>query len=244
MKVAVISGGRSSPSTTSRSLRASRSRRASRRRDTTSCRILIERDGRWLRDGAELSLRAGGGLGAPTRRSPSCTARSARTGRSRACSSASTSPTPGRACSPRRWRWTSSSSSACWRSTACRRSRSVEVGEHGWREQVAAMGTPLWVKPSRLGSSVGISKVSLGGARAGRGRRAGAKHDPRVIVEAHADGREVECSVIGQRRARDLIPGRDLTTEADWYDYEAKYSPGRDGVGRARPDRRRGDRPA
>src|SRR5919108_5347306 len=36
----------------------------------------------------------------------------------------------------------------------------VEVGEDGWREHTAAMGLPLWVKPSRLGSSVGISKVN------------------------------------------------------------------------------------
>ena len=35
-----------------------------------------------------------------------------------------------------------------------------EVGEEGWRDMAAAMGRPLWVKPSRLGSSVGISKVS------------------------------------------------------------------------------------
>jgi D-alanine-D-alanine ligase len=35
-----------------------------------------------------------------------------------------------------------------------------EVGEPGWREHVAAMQRPLWVKPSRLGSSVGISRVA------------------------------------------------------------------------------------
>ena len=35
----------------------------------------------------------------------------------------------------------------------------VAAGEPGWRERCEAMGLPLWVKPSRLGSSVGISKV-------------------------------------------------------------------------------------
>ncbi len=35
----------------------------------------------------------------------------------------------------------------------------VQAGEAGWRERCEAMGLPLWVKPSRLGSSVGISKV-------------------------------------------------------------------------------------
>src|SRR5262245_24728354 len=35
----------------------------------------------------------------------------------------------------------------------------VAVGEEGWRERCAALELPLWVKPSRLGSSVGISRV-------------------------------------------------------------------------------------
>ena len=35
----------------------------------------------------------------------------------------------------------------------------VAAGEPGWRERCEAMGAPLWVKPSRLGSSVGISRV-------------------------------------------------------------------------------------
>ena len=34
------------------------------------------------------------------------------------------------------------------------------AGEEGWRERCAALGLPLWVKPSRLGSSVGITRVA------------------------------------------------------------------------------------
>jgi D-alanine-D-alanine ligase len=99
-----------------------------------------------------------------------------------------------------------------------------EAGQEGWREHAEAMGLPLWVKPSRLGSSVGISKVTdfpdLEGAVEGARR-----HDPRVIVEAHCDGREVECSVIGNDEPETSVPG-EIEAHADWYDFEAKYDEG------------------
>jgi D-alanine-D-alanine ligase len=98
------------------------------------------------------------------------------------------------------------------------------AGDAGWRERVEAMGMPVWVKPSRLGSSVGILKVTeLGELDAAVD--AARKHDPRVIVEAHCGGLEVECSVIGNDEPEASVPGQVLT-EADWYDYEAKYEPG------------------
>ena len=98
------------------------------------------------------------------------------------------------------------------------------VGEEGWRERVAAMGLPLWVKPSRLGSSVGISRVAaledLDAAV-----ELAARHDPRVIVEAHAAGREVECSVLGNDAPEASLPG-EVVAHAEWYDFEAKYGEG------------------
>jgi len=98
------------------------------------------------------------------------------------------------------------------------------AGEEGWREQAEQMGLPLWVKPSRLGSSVGISKVeSLGDLEAAVAEAA--KHDPRVIVEAHADAREVECSVLGNEEPEASQPG-ELQVNSDWYDFEAKYEEG------------------
>jgi D-alanine-D-alanine ligase len=98
------------------------------------------------------------------------------------------------------------------------------VGEEGWRERVAAMGLPLWVKPSRLGSSVGISRVT---AAEGLDEAVAlaARHDPRVIVEAHAGGREVECSVIGNDSPQASLPG-EVVSHAEWYDFEAKYGAG------------------
>ncbi len=100
----------------------------------------------------------------------------------------------------------------------------VGVGEEGWRERVATMGLPLWVKPSRLGSSVGISRVDAPGELDAAVERA-ARHDPRVIVEAHAAGREVECSVLGNDSAETSLPG-EVVAQAEWYDFEAKYGEG------------------
>ena len=58
------------------------------------------------------------------------------------------------------------------------------------------LAPPAFVKPARLGSSVGIGRRGRGGP--GRRARAGAfKHDPLVVVERFSDGLEVECSVLG-----------------------------------------------
>jgi D-alanine-D-alanine ligase len=100
----------------------------------------------------------------------------------------------------------------------------VAAGEPGWRERCEAMGLPLWVKPSRLGSSVGITKVerlSELDAAVELARR----HDPRVIVEASAAGREVECSLLGNEEVEASQPG-EVVPAADWYDYETKYRDG------------------
>ena len=50
-------------------------------------------------------------------------------------------------------------------------------------------------------------------------------HDPVAIVERMATGIEVECSVIGNREPLASTPG-EIVAHADWYDYEAKYTPG------------------
>lgn len=114
----------------------------------------------------------------------------------------------------------------------------VRVGDRNWRERAVAMGMPLWVKPSRLGSSVGISRVDTADELEAAVRLA-AGHDPRVIIEASAGGREIECSVLGNR-SESLVPAGEsgeldgltvsapgeILIEAEWYDYEAKYSPG------------------
>jgi D-alanine-D-alanine ligase len=109
----------------------------------------------------------------------------------------------------------------------------AEVGEPDWRQRAAAMAKPLWVKPSRLGSSVGISPVHSPEAELDEAVERARAHDPRVIIEANASGREVECSVIGNSGlgldpdgVETSLPGAIVTRASDWYDYEAKYAEG------------------
>jgi D-alanine-D-alanine ligase len=105
------------------------------------------------------------------------------------------------------------------------------VTEREWGTRQAAtldrlrgLGLPVFVKPSRLGSSVGISKVSAGDELVAAVEAALA-HDPRVLVEAAADGIEVECAVIGNDEPVASEPGQ-VIAQGDWYDYEAKYTDG------------------
>lgn len=92
---------------------------------------------------------------------------------------------------------------------------------------VSALGLPCWVKPARLGSSVGIVKVKAADELAAALDVAFA-HDGRVIVEASAPegALEVECSVLGPNEAPEVSIAGEIVIEAEWYDYEAKYTPG------------------
>jgi D-alanine-D-alanine ligase len=86
------------------------------------------------------------------------------------------------------------------------------------------LGWPVFVKPARLGSSVGISKAN-DGDEARTAVATAFEHDPLVIVEAHSAGMEVECAVLGNEDPMASEPG-EIVVNADWYDYEAKYTPG------------------
>jgi D-alanine-D-alanine ligase len=101
----------------------------------------------------------------------------------------------------------------------------VDAAEPGWRERCAQLGSPLWVKPSRLGSSVGISKVGGVGPELDEAVELARRHDPRVIVEASASGREVECSLLGNEEVDASQPG-EVVAKGEWYDYENKYRDG------------------
>ena len=90
--------------------------------------------------------------------------------------------------------------------------------------EVAALDLPVFVKPARLGSSVGIVKV-VGADELPGALETAFAHDPRAIVEAMSEGIEVECSVLGDTDPVASEPG-EITYESDWYDYEAKYTPG------------------
>jgi D-alanine-D-alanine ligase len=93
--------------------------------------------------------------------------------------------------------------------------------------QLTELGLPVFVKPARLGSSVGIVRVAEERELA-PALEVGFAHDPLVIVEAASGGIEIECSVIGNGDPIASEPGEILlaTGESGWYDYQAKYTPG------------------
>jgi D-alanine-D-alanine ligase len=96
-----------------------------------------------------------------------------------------------------------------------------------WTQAVAALGLPVFVKPARAGSSLGITKVeSLDDLAAAIAEAE--RHDPKVLVEAGVVGREIECAILGGReglRPRASQPGEIVVTDTqhDFYDFEAKY---------------------
>ncbi|HVD39378.1 MAG TPA: D-alanine--D-alanine ligase family protein [Solirubrobacterales bacterium] len=98
------------------------------------------------------------------------------------------------------------------------------VEGNDWWGRCEQMGLPLWVKPSRMGSSVGISRVEKLDELDAAVELA-LRHDPRVIVEGNASGREVECSVLGNAEPEASLPG-EIVAQGVWYDFEAKYTEG------------------
>jgi D-alanine-D-alanine ligase len=94
-------------------------------------------------------------------------------------------------------------------------------------QTVETLGLPLFVKPARAGSSLGITRVDdLADLPAAV--EAARVHDPKVIVEAAVHGREIECAVLGGRDGgppRASLPG-EIVVDHDshaFYDFEAKY---------------------
>jgi D-alanine-D-alanine ligase len=83
---------------------------------------------------------------------------------------------------------------------------------------------PVFVKPARLGSSVGISKVT-GADELAAAVELARRHDDKVLIEEGVQGVEVECGVLGNRDPIASVVG-EIVAHADWYDYSAKYDEG------------------
>lgn len=83
------------------------------------------------------------------------------------------------------------------------------------------LGLPLFIKPANLGSSVGVSKatnkVEFDSALA-----EAFQYDTKVIVEEFIEGREIECSVLGNENPVASVPG-EIIVHAEFYSYDAKY---------------------
>jgi D-alanine-D-alanine ligase len=88
------------------------------------------------------------------------------------------------------------------------------------------LGYPCFVKPANLGSSVGISKA-IDRPTLLEGLRTAAALDPRLVVERGVVARELECAVLGPPGSLRASVLGEIRFDADWYDYEAKYSEGR-----------------
>ena len=109
----------------------------------------------------------------------------------------------------------------------------VVVERRQWRRDGASVarqvaeeiGFPCFVKPSNLGSSVGISKVATAPALPAALDEA-ARHDRRIVVERAVRAREIEVSVLGND---DPIASQpcEIVYESEWYDYATKYAEGR-----------------
>jgi D-alanine-D-alanine ligase len=116
--------------------------------------------------------------------------------------------------------------------------RYVVVRDREWRsgpgreerkrvlDEIAELGWPVFVKPARGGSSIGITRVS-GFESLEEAIEAAREHDPKVLVEAAVDGIEVECAVLegldgGPPEAS--VPGQVIVDPgSEFYDFEAKY---------------------
>jgi D-alanine-D-alanine ligase len=109
------------------------------------------------------------------------------------------------------------------RDPAAARQKAVDFAdEYGW---------PLFIKPARAGSSMGISKVDDPGGL-DEAIAVARRHDPKVLVEALLRGREIECGVLefedGPRASAPAeIPA---VTAHDFYDFEAKYIDSAEGI--------------
>jgi D-alanine-D-alanine ligase len=223
VKVAVIRGGRSSEhpiSLMSGEAVAAGLREAGHEVEE----ILIERDGAWLHDGAPLSLTPAQGLLGCDAAVPVLHGPGGEDGSVQGVLEVLDVPYVGSDVE---------ASALCLDKLAFKRVLAsagipqadfADVAEDGWRDRVEGFGTPVWVKPARLGSSVGISKVSEPD-QLDPAIELALKHDPKVIVEANGPGKEVECSVLGHGELTVSVPG-EIVAHADWYDFEAKYSEG------------------
>ncbi|NLE96597.1 MAG: D-alanine--D-alanine ligase [Propionibacterium sp.] len=110
----------------------------------------------------------------------------------------------------------------------------VIASDHRWRHfpdavlaEVGALQFPVFVKPCRGGSSIGISRVENAAGLADAIEEA-RRFDPKVIIEEGIDGREIECAVLGNPDTPDGCEASPLgevrvLTEDKFYDYRTKY---------------------
>lgn len=94
----------------------------------------------------------------------------------------------------------------------------------GRRSEIEALGLPVFVKPARAGSSMGISKVS-DWSQLEPAIAAAIEHDPKVLIEKAVVGREIETAVLDGPEGAVASPAGEIVTgeSLEFYDFEAKY---------------------
>jgi len=104
----------------------------------------------------------------------------------------------------------------------------VEVDAARWtreripvEREIVELGLPVFVKPARLGSSIGISRVTRPEDLAAAIEK-GLRHDRRLVVERRIDAREIEIAVLGNEAPQASLPG-EVVPGHEFYDYEDKY---------------------
>ncbi|RCS62168.1 D-alanine--D-alanine ligase family protein [Microbacterium sp. JB110] len=105
------------------------------------------------------------------------------------------------------------------------RRRRWEHGEATVRAEADALGYPLFVKPARAGSSVGVSKAH-GPDELAEAMRVALAEDDKVLIETAIVGREIEVAVLEGRdgaEPRVSLPGEIVLTTREFYDFEGKY---------------------
>lgn len=90
-----------------------------------------------------------------------------------------------------------------------------------WEAIAAQLGSPVFVKPANLGSSVGIRKAAAAGPFAEALEQAFA-YDAKILIERAIAGREIECAVLGNEAPIASVPG-EVIPHHEFYSYEAKY---------------------
>jgi D-alanine-D-alanine ligase len=86
-------------------------------------------------------------------------------------------------------------------------------------------GYPCFVKPARLGSSVGITKAHDESELAAAVALA-FRHDEKILIEEFLEGIEVEVGVLGNRDPVASLPGQIVPLGHEWYDFSSKYDEG------------------
>lgn len=90
-----------------------------------------------------------------------------------------------------------------------------------YQDVVKNLGLPFFVKPANLGSSVGVNKVKTK-EDFNKAIREAFDYDKKILIEENIEGREIECSVLGNDNPIPSIPG-EVISNHDFYSYKAKY---------------------